>query len=330
MKELTMPILSDLPSEAMLSKTLAIGYSMVGKSEWAANAAKAGFNVLFCDGDVAKETIRKLPREAAKRIRYMNVKDSIDKPRFGRVMSHLLTGKDFYWNDTEQKTFNRADDRQEADKEYWCINLNKFTHNDVFVPESDLSEPLEQMQLLTILRHTNPILDWMVGRIRALNCHVIVPAHVDEYTKYKKHRGVQSTQMKEMQSEIEFIRQVPKSSSRPHSLTLAKNFTEVLWFELQGLRRYVDPTVSESREGGSRSNLKRSEIENLQFIDVVKAIGGAMPQPDADMPGVKIFKPGESISAVAQPTQGNQVINAGGPAALKVGGLAALVNRKPQ
>src|SRR3546814_1099194 len=77
-----------------------------GKSDWAARAAMAGFNVLYLDGDVAAATIAQLPVEARKRIFYLDFADNFaggkEDTRMINLMFEFFTSTKFVWNDSLQ------------------------------------------------------------------------------------------------------------------------------------------------------------------------------------------------------------------------------------
>src|SRR3546814_4333696 len=82
----------------------------------------------------------------------------------------------------------------------------------------------------------------MASIIQKMPCHVIVIAHPDEYQKKKMPDRSTQRSVSEADMEIEWTRMIPKSSSKPHGLTLGQFFTgcgrsEEHTSELQSLMR---------------------------------------------------------------------------------------------
>src|SRR3546814_6730573 len=94
----------NLSSSTQLIKGLVMGFEKSGKSDWAARAAMAGFNVLYLDGDVAAATIAQLPVEARKRIFYLDFADNFaggkEDTRMINLMFEFFTSTKFVWNDS--------------------------------------------------------------------------------------------------------------------------------------------------------------------------------------------------------------------------------------
>src|SRR3546814_10444392 len=85
-----MPRADNLSSSTQLIKGLVMGFEKSGKSDWAARAAMAGFNVLYLDGDVAAATIAQLPVEARKRIFYLDFADNFAGGKEDTRMINLM------------------------------------------------------------------------------------------------------------------------------------------------------------------------------------------------------------------------------------------------
>src|SRR3546814_8267721 len=78
----------------------------------------------------------------------------------------------------------------------------------------------------------------MASIIQKMPCHVIVIAHPDEYQKKKMPDRSTQRSVSEADMEIEWTRMIPKSSSKPHGLTLGKFFTDCGWMDVtRGGRR---------------------------------------------------------------------------------------------
>src|SRR5690606_15260239 len=104
-----MPRATNLSASSTLIKALIIGVEKSGKTDWAARAAEAGFNVLFLDGDVAAATINQLPEAARKRIFYLDFSDNFaggkEDTRMIDLMYDFFTSTKFVWNDSKEDKF---------------------------------------------------------------------------------------------------------------------------------------------------------------------------------------------------------------------------------
>src|SRR3546814_18282357 len=104
-----MPRADNLSSSTQLIKGLVMGFEKSGKSDWAARAAMAGFNVLYLDGAVAAATIAQLPVEARKRIFYLDFAENFaggkEATRMINFMFEFFTSTNVVWNYYLQDTF---------------------------------------------------------------------------------------------------------------------------------------------------------------------------------------------------------------------------------
>lgn len=313
-----MPRMDNPNPEDQLVKLLLIGAGKSGKSGYAGEAAKAGFNVLFCDGDVATQTLALLDGDAKSRIYVlpfgdvMGSGDTAREPRFQQLLMDMATSDKFVWNDSRGSYFFRSqanvDDWAE---EIWEIRLAQLNNTWVWVIDSWTSfvESIMldiQMQLgidplvakLTDMREVYRVAEnranAMLAMIRAARCHVIVLAHPDEYQKTRNPEGAKVGQVKEAEKIIEWTKQIPKSTSRPHALKMSKYFTDVAWTEVSpsGIRR-INFKMSEDRISGGHFD-KVDTTDNYSFANLVKQIGGQLPSavPPPIEPGLKIFPNG--------------------------------------
>src|SRR3546814_7615500 len=84
----------------------------------------------------------------------------------------------------------------------------------------------------------------------------------------------------EADMEIEWTRMIPKSSSKPHGLTLGKFFTDGGWMDVtRGGRRELSFKLDVTRSSGGHLDSKGDRRESHSLAEVVKAIGGPIPDP---------------------------------------------------
>lgn len=279
-----------------LVKLLLCGDSKAGKSFYAGMAAQK-FNVLYLDGDVAIQTLNALPIEAKRNTYLMSVGDRTLDGRidynFSDFLTQFFTSSKLIWDDTNQKIVTRRDDVSES--EVWEITPPKLDSNTVLVLDSWTTAAMSATQwaadacgvelqdtTTTEMRQVyqainNKATQWM-RILQALPCHVIVIAHPDEMVKTVKPTGRVGS-IKETDHKIEWVKMVPKSVSRPHSLTLAKHFTDVAWLTTNatGSRRYIDFRVSDDRIAGGHVD-QRYEVEEFWFDSLVREVGGIVPE----------------------------------------------------
>src|SRR3546814_5734060 len=103
----------------------------------------------------------------------------------------------------------------------------------------------------------------MASFIQKMPCHVIVIAHPDEYHKKKMPDRSTQRSVSEADMEIEWTRMIPKSSSKPHGLTLWKFFTDCGWMDVtRGGRRELSFTLDATRSIGGQVYSQGDPIES--------------------------------------------------------------------
>ena len=132
---------------------------------------------------------------------------------------------------------------------------------------------------------------------------------------------------KELDQIIEWTRMIPKSSSNPHGLTMGKFFTDVGWMDVtRGGRRELSFKLDQNRSSGGHLDSKGDPRESHSFANLVRSIGGHVPDPkraEDIEPALKIYEPGQyqtakATSNVVNPSQAPaKVAGLGGMAGLK-------------
>lgn len=341
------------PSES-LAKLLLIGDGKVGKTHYAGMAAAAGFNVLYFDGDVGRPTLASLPIEARKRIYALDVADTIrggvKDSRFIDTMKEFSALSVFRWNDTKSQIAARNKD--DPTDEIWEIRPAAMDHTCVFVLDSwtGLSE---SMMSAAAIAHSVDIADattsemrpvyqssglksvQMLQVIRSMRCHVIVLAHPDEFSHTTKPDGRKVKDIKETELTVDWTKMIPKSTSKPNSLQMAKYFTDVAWAEVNGSgsQRLLNFRLDEGRISGGHFNDRKS-VDEYSFANLVKQIGGHVPQGDVPVdhwlriiPGSEVIE-GEVVASSPTPSEPVKALQGNSSAGAKsISGLAGLSKR---
>lgn len=289
-----MPIAAEMTNDLQQVKMLVIGNSKVGKTHYAMTAARQGFKVLYIDGDSSRPTIASFDQESLKRTFYLPFNDAIGNgmyvPRFALLLRKFLSGK-LEWNDTKRRSAIPAED---AGDDVWEILAPNLDTDWVVVIDSWSSVAYSIMSVIalnagvdlgdmekagrSVYASANNMATDILSKIRALNCHVIVIAHPDEFVKYKIKRGNQQDAGKASNQEVEWTRMIPKSISRNHALSLASYFTDVAWLEATPMgKRILNFELSPDKDGGGRFEGKVSADE-APFGELVRRAGGKIPE----------------------------------------------------
>ena len=280
-------------------RELVFGPPKAKKTWWAAKAAEAGFNVVLVDGDDGTHILNQISDEAKSRIQIVDAVDKLNKSIMAVFMVNLLKGKPFVWDEQVKSMIvgNKNDEHS-----HYTFDVSKFTMNDVLIIDSWTALSwsvafrycIENAIDLSNATKTEwdgygwsgRMLNWILNQLSALPCHVIVIGHQDEYSKRKSDGKT-----------VEFTRTQVKSVSGPHSMQIAKHFSDVLFFKIVGSAFKIDASANKDRDGGSRNiEPKTFDWNELQFGDIYKASGfpdnTVTPQP---CKAVVYYKPGKEI-----------------------------------
>lgn len=349
-----MPRASEAPTQRQLVKLLLIGDGKGGKTFFAALAAEENLNVLFLDGDVASPTImqKDFPAALREHIYILPVGDRsspILSPDFIQFMVKFTTESKIIWDDTNALTASRRDDLSES--EVWEILPAAMDENWVLVIDSwtslvqscmlwasrehgvDLSDT-NAAQMRNVYSSAGMKLTQILVIIQRVKCHVIVLGHPDEYVKQRRPEGKRVDQIAEKDMIVEWTKIIPKSSSKPHSMTMAKFFTDVAWMTSNpsGTERQLDFRLDPGKISGGHFSEKKS-IKDYSFGNLIRQIGGATPATRAPIEPVITIHPagtyeGAGPSKVLQGDKDSpKPAGNDAPAAPAKKGLAALINK---
>ena len=318
-----MPRMNDTSGASTLAKLLLIGDGKLGKTYYAALAAKAGFNVLYLDGDVGAATISSMVKsgaltsDEASRIYLLDIRDTImggmRDTKMTESIDELFSSIVVRWNDTLQRMAKRNDTG-----EIWELRLGKMGQNDLLIVDSWTG--YTDSLMLAVARANNvdistaktpemrPVYQGASLKatqtlqvIRSVPCHVIVIAHPDEYSHMTNPEGRKVGAINEKDKTIDWTKMIPKTTSKPQGLLMSKYFTDVAWIELSpdGKERRLNFKPKNDRvSGGHFDDIK--SIEEYSFANLVKQIGGRLP--DGEGPAWI------SITTVDAPTQADEKI----------------------
>jgi hypothetical protein len=342
----------------LLCKLLLIADGKLGKSHYAALAAKAGFNVLYLDGDVGSATISSMTRsqngnppaltpKEASRIYLLDIRDTImggtRDTRMVETMNEFTGTSVFRWNDTDQKIGSIRD----KDKEIWEIRPALMGPNDVLVLDSWTSYTESVILWAGRANGVNPAdastsamrpvyqgaglkATEMLQVIRSMPCNVIVLGHPDEYSHTTKPEGKKIKDIKETDLVVDWTRMIAKTTSKPQGLVMPKYFTDVAWMEYSpaGTERRLNFKPKNDRVGGGHFDGLAS-VDEYSFINLCKAIG--VPKPTIQEPAwLKIIPPlteEERAAQAAAAPAATQVLDGSKPTAVKGNGMASLFKK---
>lgn len=339
------------PTGLSFVKLLLLGDTKAGKTHYAMQAAKAGFNVLYLDGDVGIQTLMGLDEESRKRIFYMPIQDrTAENGSYESTMAKFFveftTSGVVTWNDTKGEIFDKSRYDQPDGPEagagdvIWQIRPTRIGADTVLIMDSwstliasliywkadDLS-----IDLMEIEKHNREMYTGaghkatqFLTLLKGFRCHVIVIGHPREYQKRSPPPGSKG-QVAEKDMKLDWVKMVPISTSNPHALTMGKSFSDIAWIDVSAMgKRTIDFKPSNDRVIGGHFDQK-GPVEELTFAKLVEQIGGTIPiNPDPSQ-WLKQYGPGEFV--VSGPA--TRPLTGSSPAtAVKVGGLAGLMKPK--
>jgi hypothetical protein len=304
-------------------------------------AAAAGFNVLYLDGDVAIQTmtdrVNGLKPDALARVEYLNIQDYVNDdgayvPAMAKFFVSLTTEGVVTWNDTKGRMFHGQD---------YAVNFE--TNTPAGVPSLVTGgDRVIQIRPARLDMNTVVIIDswttlvtsiqaWKAGDLgidlldvekmerdmyagtahkatqflqllRAFPCHLVVIGHPREYIKRSPKVGTVGP-AKEQEMKIDWTRMVPMSTSNPHALTMGKNFSDIAWIELGavGGKRFINMTPTNERVVGGHFE-GREEVDKFSIGDLIQRIGAPAPKVDAPTDSwLTKYGPGEFVPAGKRP-----------------------------
>lgn len=322
-----MPLMSKTLENTGLVRMLCYGAPLTRKTWWALRAAEEGFNIIHCDIDGGHHIAANLSPEAQGRIYHLDMRapvDSYDNSGV-HVLAHAMHGNAAIFDETDRKYVPVS--KLEQDRTYTKIDLTKLDEWDILVIDSwsALVAVLTESSNKVLNPTTVPKLEWdnygsvrlvldhFISGIKRLNCHVIVIGHSETFAKRKPDADPKG----KPHETIDQIRLQPASISRNHGETLARNFTDTLFFDLPNstVGVYIDTRGSSDFDAGSRRLApKRYKWDDVSFSEFVPR--ESRPIGNASFTSKGIIS---GTGAELAPAKQSATISAGGSA----GGTAA-------
>lgn len=298
---------------AHLLRTLIYGPSKARKTTWVLKAAAAGYNVILFDGDDGAHVLKTQTTEAMReRIHILDVVDLLDRAVFSPFLAKLFREFTIVWDETAKDT--RMTRMVQPDHAHYRIDLRKLTSNDILVIDSwtalatstgwefadkkeiDVTEITKNQDMMWPgFEYQGRILDFFLKVIHAIPCHVVVIAHSTVYEKWDRRD--------KRNPKLEWVKTIPVSSSGPQGMKLAKNFSDVLYFDrLSDVRPIINTGGSQDRDGGSRflppKTYNWSDRVDADQKDQELSLAGLLqwagfrPNPEQKCEGMVWFPPG--------------------------------------
>lgn len=279
-------------------RVLAYGEPKTRKTLWALKAAEAGFNVFDFDFERGHQIIQAVKPEAKERIGIIDLAVTNNREPGLEFFTRFIKGEKFVWDEATKRVVPVGAEWN-PEHSHIAINSREMSYNDVIIFDSwtesvdqlvarfarensiDLSEAAKQEW--EGYRWCGALASWFLQNLKTLPCHVIVTGHSYKYEK-KKGQGKQQV--------TEWSKIMPKSVSGNHSLSLAGQFTDIIFFELIGTSTMLDVRPDPDRQAGSRFiEPNRYGFNDLQFSTLADK-QGFTPSGEPSK-GIRFFDPGE-------------------------------------
>lgn len=266
-----MTTLDMLPQEAPDPiHQLLIADSKLGKSTYAAQAAKDGFTLLYIDSDNGLSALRKHlagDKAAMSRVYYIRTSHP------AAFLEELINSqKVMRWNLTADTMFSSmmakpADSFIEIDAQklqaardvILVIDSWTSTASDAMgigaekagVALTDMSNEMQKVYGNAFHRLT-----YILQVLQKAPFHVLVLAHGAYYERYEKSPGKALREIKQGDMILKETIRVPISSSRPHGVEMVKYFNHTAWLTMDRVGRVqIDYTRAYDRVGGGPPNI---------------------------------------------------------------------------
>ena len=321
-----MPRGDNMPPSLALIHAMILSEEKAGKTSWLLAAAESGFNVLLLDGDVGKQRINDLSPAAKQRVYYMDVSDNLVgevDPRMIQTVSDFFVATKFLWNDRTQREYSRTHDPHDPETgacldDIWEIRPARLDHTWVLGVDSwttlaysamiakALAEGVDIADVEKIERNIyqgvgNRLTNIAHTQMKA-PCHTIFCGHPSQYEKRKSQDGKTVREAtKENDQIVEWTKMIPKSSSNAHGFSIGSKFSDIGWIDV-GIagKRVIDFTKTSARTSGGNLNSKGDPRGDHRFEDLVRKIGGTVPDgTQGTGPGFIIHEAGTYIPVTA-------------------------------
>lgn len=254
-----MSSLTEKLEQGTLPRVLIYGDDKTRKTTWAAEAAEAGFNLLYIDTDDGVHIMNNLSDAAKERVTYLNAKDDFDLPVGAKMLPPLLKGWDYCWDQNSKCVIPISGGKITRPKGHGItyISPKNMTASDVLVVDS-----YTQLVHSLILQYgqeknidvANSKVSWdgygwagiilseFLSAMQSLPCSVIAISHATRFEEKNKVTG-----------DVISSRVYPVSISGPHSTKVGKFFSDVLYTSMIGTSHMITAQPSAQVSCGSRA-----------------------------------------------------------------------------
>ena len=289
-----MPRLDQVEEEQGVVHLLLIADSKMGKSTYAAEAAIAGFHLIYLDSDNGLSALNaainkeKDALEIKKRVDYFR----ITHPRlFLQLFLRSSAKRPLFWCPSKNKAVNAKTPDMAEDEPIWVFNSTAIPASSVLVIDSwtslsqDALQQLRSDQTAPLLEGTDQgiygeakaSVDYFANILQSVPYHVIVQAHPTRYEVYEKPANTSGADMKQKDMKLVDTYEVPVSTSRVAGLDMGKRFNHIGWLNITPTGTVeIDFTRKPRRVGGGPPN-KKARTNELNFLEVVKISKGPLP-----------------------------------------------------
>lgn len=276
---------------------LIIGPTKYGKTDWAAQAALDGFELLYINRDNALDTL--MPRlsdnpDAMKRVKFFTPTHQAE------FIENLFLMPVIRWNYTQNRPFIGA---QAIDTDFMCeIHPARIPQRVIVVIDSWSSTI---MDIVKVLADKNSIdisdtegssygrviyggggmrVNALLDRIQSSHLHFIVMAHPAIYEIKEKPQNMKVVDVKEKDMIIRETYEIPQSISGPNGFNMGKYFNQIGWLTLNAAgNRELDFKIMKERIGGGTPQVKGDPRKELSFAN---HCGKPEPAREGELPWI--------------------------------------------
>lgn len=312
-------------------RILCYGPAKHKKTWWAGKAAEANFNVVLLDGDDGTHILNQIDPKARHRLDIIRATDNFKRPVMAETVIRLVKGDKFIWDEQEQRCI-QTQVGVKPDNSYYVFDPATLTPNTVLIIDSwtalvqSISWQYAMEQGIDIsdasktewdgYGYAGRLADWILTKLKALPCHIVVCAHAEIWEKRNSEGKVTRT------------RTQPSSVSKPHSQKLAKYFSDILFFEVKGPKFYISTHAKSDQDGGARNvPPDRYDWDKLTFAKLCEYGGIARPA-DGTEKDIKYFAKGSDLDVASLRKGGGNKPLASGAVKAKAGLSTGLTVKK--
>lgn len=280
-------------SVASATHLLLIGQSKMGKSDYVAQAAKDGFDIIYWDRDNGLPTLLEAldgDDAALKRVHYFRPENMT-----ATLLAFFKNGK-FIYNERTRKVY--ASHEAKPDDKLTIMYAGRLMkHRNVVVSIdswtswclSALEDAAKKnkVELTSIDKYGREIygpsgfyMTQMGTIIQLAPFNVIVQAHPAVYEIKERPPGSEAREVKEPDMIIRDTWEIPMSTSAPHGYSIGKFFNQIGWMELDRFGKYVLSFKAKSKRlvGGTVKNKEGDPRTTMRFKTLFGG-GLELPQP---------------------------------------------------